>query len=91
MNPVATQFGKNLLRYRAKAGISQEALGFRASLHRTEVGLLERGERLPRIDTMLKLAGGLGLPPARLLEDIAWNAGEVTAGRFAVTGDQGYD
>ena len=44
----------------------------RASLHRTEIGLLERGERMPRIDTAIKLAGALGLPLASLVEGIDW-------------------
>jgi hypothetical protein len=34
---------------------------FRCSLHRTEIGLLERGARVPRIDTLSKIATGLGL------------------------------
>jgi XRE family transcriptional regulator, regulator of sulfur utilization len=63
MNHVATQFGNNLRYCRRRARISQEELGYRASLHRTEIGLLERGERVPRIDTVVKLAGGLSIPP----------------------------
>ena len=81
-NFVATTFGKNLLRERRRAGISQEELGFRAGLHRTEIGLLERGERIPRIDTTIKLAGGIGAKPSVLLEGIGWESGMVTRGRF---------
>ena len=44
---VAERFGANLYRARKRAGLSQEALGFAAGLHRTEVGLLERGQRIP--------------------------------------------
>jgi transcriptional regulator with XRE-family HTH domain len=58
---VARQFGKNLHRERKRAGLSQEEVGFRASLHRTEIGLLERGARTPRIDTLVKLAAALGV------------------------------
>jgi transcriptional regulator with XRE-family HTH domain len=42
---VAREFGGNLRRLRKDAGISQEELGLRCSLHRTEIGLLERGAR----------------------------------------------
>lgn len=42
---VGRHFGANLRRARRAADLSQEALGFRAGLHRTEVGLLERGVR----------------------------------------------
>ncbi len=57
---VAVRFGENLSRARKRAGMSQEEAGIRASLHRTEIGLLERGERVPRIDTAIKLAGAVG-------------------------------
>ncbi len=61
-------FGENLERLRCRADLSQEELGFRAGLHRTEVGMLERGARMPRLDTIVKLAGGLEVEPAELLE-----------------------
>jgi transcriptional regulator with XRE-family HTH domain len=44
------RFGQNLARCREGADVSQEELSFRASIHRTEVSLLERGERMPRVD-----------------------------------------
>jgi transcriptional regulator with XRE-family HTH domain len=57
------RFGENLERCRERAGLTQTELGYRASLHRTEISLLERGKRLPRIDTAVKLAGcPLGVP-----------------------------
>ena len=40
---VAQRFGENLRRLRKGTGISQEELGLRSELHRTEIGLLERG------------------------------------------------
>lgn len=89
MNPVAVHFGENLRRLRKQAELSQEALGLRASLHRTEVGLLERGARVPRIDTILKLAAGLDVAPATLLAGITWNPGGVTPGAFSVRDSSG--
>ena len=64
------QFGLNLATERKKAGLSQEDLAFRANLHRTEVSLIERGLREPRLETMLKLSRGLGVMPATLIEGI---------------------
>lgn len=84
---LAERFGANLHSCRARAGISQEELGFRADLHRTEIGMLERRIRLPRIDTLLKLAGALEVEPGELLERMGWSAGAVTPGRFQVEGD----
>lgn len=79
---VAEQFGANLVRCRQAADLSQEALALRASLHRTEIGHLERGERLARIDTLVKLAGALSVDPGDLLNDMAWEPPERRAGRF---------
>jgi transcriptional regulator with XRE-family HTH domain len=84
--PVAERFANNLVRARASTDLSQEELAFRAALHRTEVGLLERAERTPRIDTLVKLAGALGVEPAALLDGIAWNPGDYQPGGFAERG-----
>jgi transcriptional regulator with XRE-family HTH domain len=65
------QFGTNLAAERKKAGISQEELAFRAGIHRTEVSLIERGLREPRLETLLKLARGLEVRPATLIEGIS--------------------
>lgn len=77
--------GRNLRRKRRLAGLSQEEAGIRASLHRTEIGLLERGERLPRVDTLVKLAGALGVPAGELLEGIAWEPGFARRGGFGLS------
>ncbi len=82
---VAAKFGENLLRCRRRAGFSQEELGVRASLHRTEIGLLENGRRIARVDTVIQLAGAMSIDPAELLEGIHWNAGDVASGRFAIS------
>lgn len=79
---LADRFGENLRRARRQAGLSQEAVGLRADLHRTEIGLLERGERTPRIDTTVKLAGAVGVEPADLLDGITWQPGHFERGRF---------
>jgi transcriptional regulator with XRE-family HTH domain len=79
---VAAHFGRNLVRQRQRANLSQEELGVRASLHRTEIGQLERGTRLARIDTLVKLAGALSIPPGDLLDGLAWTPAVSTSGRF---------
>jgi transcriptional regulator with XRE-family HTH domain len=78
----ADRFGQNLRRCRRVADLSQEQLGLRAGLHRTEIGLLERGARIPRIDTLLKLAAALAVSPRALLVGIVWEPGETQPGRF---------
>jgi transcriptional regulator with XRE-family HTH domain len=81
----AARFGKNLARYRKRAGLSQEELGVRASLHRTAVGQLERGERIPRADTVIKLAGSLAIPPELLLDGLRWNPGGTMIGELTIS------
>ena len=68
-------FGQNLARCREGAEVSQEELSFRASIHRTEVSLLERGERMPRVDTALRIAGSLGVPLDELVAGLEWRPG----------------
>jgi transcriptional regulator with XRE-family HTH domain len=79
---VAERFGENLLVARRRARLSQEGLGFLAGLHRTEIGQLERGARLARVDTLLKLAAALGVSPSDLLKGMAWESGAAPGGRF---------
>lgn len=68
---VRQQFARNLRVLRERAGISQEALAKTCDLHRTEVSLLERCLRSPRLDTMIIIARGLRLDSlAELVEGI---------------------
>jgi transcriptional regulator with XRE-family HTH domain len=55
----AVRLGKNLWRARRRAGHSQQGLAALCSLHYSHIGLIERGQRLPRIDTVMKLASAL--------------------------------
>lgn len=83
---VAARFGDNLFRARKRSGLSQEELGFRAELHRTEIGLLERGSRIPRIDTLVKLAGALSVSPLELIAGIDWTPASTLSGGFEIEG-----
>lgn len=66
------RFGKNLRQARDKRGLTQEELGFRAGLDRTEISLLERGKREPRLGTLIKLADALEVGPEDLAHGIRW-------------------
>lgn len=74
---LADGFGRNLLRLRKRTRLSQEQLAARADLHRTEIGLLENGKRVPRLDTIIKLAGGIEVEAAQLLKGLSWWAGSA--------------
>jgi len=80
----AIRIGENLRRQRRGLLISQEELALRADLHRTEIGMLEHGKRLARIDTVIKLACSLGVPIDDLVEGLNWVPGpESRPGKFA--------
>ncbi len=83
MLDLAARFGENLLGCRrAAAGLSQDELSSRASVHRTEISQLERGLRIPRIDTLVKLAASLEASSEELLAGIEWEPGGTRYGRF---------
>jgi transcriptional regulator with XRE-family HTH domain len=72
MEIVREQFAANLRRHRMRIGLSQEALADVCDLHRTEISLLERCKRSPRLETIVILSRGLELSsPAELLEGIS--------------------
>jgi transcriptional regulator with XRE-family HTH domain len=84
---IAIRFGRNVFLARRRADLSQEELSVRAAVHRTEVGLVENGARVPRLDTILKLAGGIDADPCVLLDGLAWVPHGFRQGRFFVVGE----
>jgi transcriptional regulator with XRE-family HTH domain len=63
-------FAENVRRARRRRGLSQERLAFACRLHRTEISLLERGERDPRLSTVVRIARALDCTASSLLEDV---------------------
>jgi transcriptional regulator with XRE-family HTH domain len=80
----AQRFGANLASRRRAARLSQEELSDLAALHHTAVGQLERGERIPRADTLLKLATVLGVDASALLAGIVWTPPQIDRGSFGI-------
>jgi transcriptional regulator with XRE-family HTH domain len=54
-------FASNLRRLRREAGLTLQALGDRAGMHRESVAQLERGRRRPTWASALALADALGV------------------------------
>ena len=79
---VAAIVGPRIRRIRRGQELSQEALADYAEIHRTQISMIEHGERLPRIDTVIKLAGGLFVPPCELLDGVLWEPRGHRPGRM---------
>ena len=60
-------FGEGIRRLRAERGWTQEDLADAASLTATYVGQVERGDKVPSLTVVLKLARGLRVSPSELL------------------------
>jgi transcriptional regulator with XRE-family HTH domain len=72
METVRRQLAANLREQRERTGLSQEALADICDLHRTEISLLERSKRSPRLETIVVLARGLELAsPSELVKGIS--------------------
>lgn len=83
------RLGANIRECRERLGISQHEFAFRAETHVTAISPLELGQKLPRIDTFIRLAGALKVTPNELTAGIDWTPAEqvVVPGGFEVPSD----
>ncbi|MCS3806670.1 transcriptional regulator with XRE-family HTH domain [Chromobacterium alkanivorans] len=66
---LVTVFATNVRRRRLELGLSQEELAEQAGVHRTYVGMLERGEKNVTIYNIERIAAALNVSPASLLQE----------------------
>jgi len=67
-SPLQKRFGASIRETRIEQALTQEKLAEKASLTLTFVGEVERGEKMPSLDTVVRLASGLGMSGAELLQ-----------------------
>jgi transcriptional regulator with XRE-family HTH domain len=72
-------FGQRLRELRDKHGLSQDSLSDATGIHSTAIGRMERGEREPRLSTILRLADGLGVQPGELVNQLGDPPGRVAS------------
>jgi transcriptional regulator with XRE-family HTH domain len=70
MQHLKQKLGEAIKRFRKHASLSQEQLADLASLHRTYIGSVERGERNISLENIVQIARALGIKPSDLLKDI---------------------
>lgn len=63
------RFGQTLRRLRVAAGLSQAALAAKSGLSLRSIQNWEQGHRVPRVQTLLALAGTLGVSVDSLLAE----------------------
>jgi DNA-binding XRE family transcriptional regulator len=80
---VAAVFGQRLAQLRTDKNFSQEQLADLAAVHRTAISNLEKGAHLPRLDTILKLAGALEIEPCQMIQGLPdWTPPSTSPGGF---------
>ena len=67
---LSQKLGARIQKLRLEKGISQEALAFDAGLHRTYISHVERGSRNITVLGLVKIAKGLKVTPAEILEGL---------------------
>lgn len=65
---VNVAFGKRVAELRKKAGYSQEKFAFKCDVDRTYIGVVERGEKSPTLNTIEKIASALGISKSELFD-----------------------
>jgi transcriptional regulator with XRE-family HTH domain len=70
LSPATQVFGERVRQRRHALGLSQEAMADQIGIHWTFLGQVERGQRNLNLHNLLKLARGLGLDPAELVQGL---------------------
>lgn len=68
-SPEGKKFGEVIRRFRKERELSQEALAERAGIAADYLGFIERGENVPTLPVILKIARALKVRPAELFRD----------------------
>ena len=64
---ILKQFGKHVHHLRQLQDLSQEILAEKVNMHRTYIGMIERGERNPALLNLIRLASALDISLPELL------------------------
>lgn len=70
---IKTNFGKTIKRLRTDMGLSQEELAYRAGVHRTYIGMIERAEKNITLENIYKIANALNVTISFIFSEIEKN------------------
>lgn len=65
---ILVTFGERVRKFRKEKGLSQEQLAFKADLHRTYIGMIERAEKNITLLNIEKIANSLDVEISQLFE-----------------------
>ena len=61
------KFGETVAKKRKEIGLSQEQLAFKAGVHCTYIGMVERGEKNITLKNIIKISNALECEPKELM------------------------
>ena len=67
---LVSAFAQALKSIRIEKELTQEQLAYGANVHRTYIAFLEGARKQPSIDAVFKIAKGLDISPAELIEKV---------------------
>lgn len=77
-----SSIGKRIRQYREARYMKQEDLAEKTNLSVTYIGMIERGERLPRLDKFIEIANALEVSSELLLADVLTTGYKVKNSRL---------
>lgn len=72
-------FGEQLQKMRTERKLSQDDLATAIGVHQTTISGIERNERLPSMDLLIKLSEFLGVALDELIDKDAWDNSRLIA------------
>lgn len=67
---IADSIGANIRRFRREKGIRQEDLAEKANVSTNYIGMLERGEKIPSLETFIAIINALDVSADMVLEEV---------------------
>jgi transcriptional regulator with XRE-family HTH domain len=77
-----TSIGKRIRQYREAKYMRQDDLAEKTNLSVTYIGMIERGERLPRLDKFIEIANALEVSADLLLADVITTGYKVKSSKL---------
>lgn len=69
--------GKNFRKYRSIKGLRQEDIANRTNLSINYIGMIERGEKTPSLETFINIVNAIGVSSDMILADVLNNGYQI--------------